>query len=113
MPPVSKSALARRADREARKQRSAAAPSHNDEGKAAGPLSALERQLEALQIKATCQETRFHADTTVTATREIDMHSLSIHAGLREIVGGDTRLRLKDGVKYGLVGRNGTGKSSE
>ncbi|KAF8751726.1 ABC transporter [Rhizoctonia solani] len=48
------------------------------------------------QIVATSQTSRFHVDTLTTLSREIDLHQVNISIG----------------VKYGLVGRNGQGKST-
>ncbi|ELU37416.1 ABC transporter, putative [Rhizoctonia solani AG-1 IA] len=63
------------------------------------------------QIVATSQTSRFHVDTLTTLSREIDLHQVNISVGIRDIL-IDAHLRLKTGVKYGLVGRNGQGKSS-
>ncbi|GAB1526943.1 hypothetical protein RhiTH_010117 [Rhizoctonia solani] len=63
------------------------------------------------QIVATSQTSRFHVDTLTTLSREIDLHQVNISIGIRDIL-IDAHLRLKTGVKYGLVGRNGQGKST-
>ncbi|GAA6058948.1 hypothetical protein JCM10212_002900 [Sporobolomyces blumeae] len=61
-------------------------------------------------IHCSSQQSRFHTETLDTS-REIDLKDVSISIGERELVSG-AHLRLKDGVKYALVGRNGTGKST-
>ncbi|KAH7341316.1 P-loop containing nucleoside triphosphate hydrolase protein [Rhizoctonia solani] len=63
------------------------------------------------QIVATSQTSRFHVDTLTTLSKEIDLHQVNISIGTRDIL-VDAHLRLKAGVKYGLVGRNGQGKST-
>jgi ATPase subunit of ABC transporter with duplicated ATPase domains len=64
----------------------------------------------AAAIHCSSQQSRFHTETLDTS-REIDLKDVSISIGERELVNG-AHLRLKDGVKYALVGRNGTGKST-
>ncbi|BGP24160.1 iron complex transport system ATP-binding protein [Rhodotorula toruloides] len=61
-------------------------------------------------IHCSSQQSRFHTETLDTS-REIDLKDVVISVGERELVSG-AHLRLKDGVKYALVGRNGTGKST-
>ncbi|KAJ1308009.1 hypothetical protein OPQ81_002080 [Rhizoctonia solani] len=63
------------------------------------------------QILATSQTSRFHVDTLTTLSKEIDLHQVNISIGTRDIL-VDAHLRLKTGVRYGLVGRNGQGKST-
>ena len=62
------------------------------------------------RIFATSQQTRFNPNAS-NAT-EIDLHDVTISIGERDVL-NDARLRLKDGVRYGLVGKNGCGKSSK
>lgn len=60
-------------------------------------------------IIATSRQTRFDpANINVT---EIDLHDVSISIGKTDVL-KDARLRLKSGMRYGLVGPNGSGKSS-
>ncbi|KAJ7126423.1 P-loop containing nucleoside triphosphate hydrolase protein [Mycena crocata] len=61
-------------------------------------------------ITATSQQSRFHAETLDT-TLEIDLKSVTISIGERELI-SSSHLRLKDGIRYGLIGRNGSGKST-
>ncbi|BGP31559.1 hypothetical protein JCM10296v2_003331 [Rhodotorula toruloides] len=61
-------------------------------------------------IHCSSQQSRFHTETLDTSS-EIDLKDVFISIGERELVSG-AHLRLKDGVKYALVGRNGTGKST-
>ncbi|PYI23815.1 ABC transporter [Aspergillus violaceofuscus CBS 115571] len=83
-------------------------------------------------IIATCKQTRFHI--LDQASNEVDVEGITIavsspqnhaesatttdlkskrkaRAEARELI-SDAHLRLKAGVRYGLVGRNGTGKST-
>lgn len=61
-------------------------------------------------ITASSQQTRFDPDAS-DAT-EIDLCDVNIAIGDREIL-TDARLRLKAGLRYGLTGSNGCGKSSK
>lgn len=61
-------------------------------------------------IHCSSQQSRFHTETLDTS-KEIDLKEVAISIGERELLSG-AHLRLKDGVKYGLSGRNGTGKST-
>ena len=62
-------------------------------------------------ISALSQESRFHLDCTDTGSLEIDLKSVSLTLAGRELL-TDAHLRLKAGTHYGLIGRNGTGKST-
>ncbi|KAJ7167528.1 P-loop containing nucleoside triphosphate hydrolase protein [Mycena filopes] len=63
-------------------------------------------------IIATSQQSRFHSETLDTdTTLEIDLKAVTISIGERELI-SSSHLRLKEGVRYGLVGRNGSGKST-
>ncbi|RDW90227.1 ABC-F family ATP-binding cassette domain-containing protein [Aspergillus mulundensis] len=87
----------------------------------------------APSILATCKQTRFHI-LNDQASQEVDVEGLTIavsshmqsaedspstkakgksklKAETRELI-NDAHLRLKAGVHYGLIGRNGTGKST-
>lgn len=67
----------------------------------------------ATQIEARAQQSRFHSATLdPTASTEIDLLDVDLSVGDRELLTG-ARIHLQEGVKYGLMGRNGTGKSSE
>ncbi|KAI5891724.1 P-loop containing nucleoside triphosphate hydrolase protein [Schizophyllum commune H4-8] len=63
------------------------------------------------QITATSQTSRFHVDTLSTLAKEIDLKDVNITVGDHEIL-VDAHLRLKESVHYGLVGRNGEGKTT-
>jgi ATP-binding cassette subfamily F protein 3 len=75
-------------------------------------ISRLEEELKSLAIKATSQESRFHTESITTSSKEIDLKDVNLFVGERQLL-QDAHLRLKEGIHYGLVGRNGTGKSSE
>ncbi|KAJ6561577.1 P-loop containing nucleoside triphosphate hydrolase protein [Mycena vulgaris] len=61
-------------------------------------------------ISATSQQSRFHTETLDTSL-EIDLKAVTISIGERELISA-SHLRLKQGIRYGLVGRNGSGKST-
>ncbi|KAJ7693913.1 P-loop containing nucleoside triphosphate hydrolase protein [Mycena rosella] len=61
-------------------------------------------------ITATSQQSRFHTETLDTSL-EIDLKAVTISIGERELISA-SHLRLKQGIRYGLVGRNGSGKST-
>ncbi|KIJ65282.1 hypothetical protein HYDPIDRAFT_111201 [Hydnomerulius pinastri MD-312] len=61
-------------------------------------------------IVATSQQSRFHKETLFTLSRDIDMHTVNITVNNLDIL-VDAHLRLKEGVRYGLVGQNGVGKT--
>ncbi|KAJ7498543.1 P-loop containing nucleoside triphosphate hydrolase protein [Mycena latifolia] len=61
-------------------------------------------------IGATSQQSRFHTETLDTSL-EIDLKGVTISIGENELI-SSSHLRLKDGIRYGLVGRNGSGKST-
>ncbi|KAI8099275.1 P-loop containing nucleoside triphosphate hydrolase protein, partial [Halteromyces radiatus] len=65
---------------------------------------------ETPTIVATSQQSRFHAETLETLSKEIDLKTVNITINQVELL-VDAHLRLKENVKYGLVGPNGSGKS--
>jgi ATPase subunit of ABC transporter with duplicated ATPase domains len=62
-------------------------------------------------IMAYSQQSRFHSATVTTLSKEVDLRDVNVSVGDAELL-VDTRLCLKAGTHYGLVGRNGTGKST-
>jgi ABC-type molybdenum transport system ATPase subunit/photorepair protein PhrA len=64
------------------------------------------------QISATPQQSRFHLASIEGDTTAIDLETVCIATGEHEVI-VDASLRIKEGVRYGLIGRNGCGKSSE
>lgn len=64
------------------------------------------------EVVATSQQSRFHTETLeVTTVKDIDLKQVHMAVGDRELL-VNAHLRLFSGVHYGLVGRNGTGKST-
>lgn len=61
-------------------------------------------------IVCTSRQSRFHTET-IDSQEEIDLKTVNIAIGDRELL-VDADLKLKAGVKYALIGRNGTGKST-
>ncbi|KAI1312633.1 hypothetical protein EDD11_002905 [Mortierella claussenii] len=62
-------------------------------------------------VEAYSQQSRFHEETMETLSKEVDLKQVNINIGGQPLL-KDTRLWLKSGTMYGLVGRNGTGKST-
>ncbi|KAG9050986.1 hypothetical protein FS837_000651 [Tulasnella sp. UAMH 9824] len=62
-------------------------------------------------LTATSQTSRFHTDTLTTLSTEIDLKQVNISLGQNDLL-VDVDLRLRAGVHYALVGRNGEGKST-
>ncbi|PWN41511.1 P-loop containing nucleoside triphosphate hydrolase protein [Ceraceosorus guamensis] len=62
-------------------------------------------------ITATSQESRFHTESIVTASKEIDLKDVCLYVEQRQLL-VDAHLRIKAGVHYGLIGLNGQGKST-
>ena len=60
------------------------------------------------QVVCTSQQSRYHVDTLDTS-QDIDLHGVSVQLGQTELV-QDSRLKVKEGVRYALTGRNGSGK---
>ncbi|KDN43911.1 P-loop containing nucleoside triphosphate hydrolase protein [Tilletiaria anomala UBC 951] len=76
--------------------------------------SSVQAHAPGLTIHATSQETRFYLDAIETASGEIDLKNVTIsigEGGQKDLL-VDAHLRLKGGTHYGLVGRNGVGKST-
>lgn len=61
-------------------------------------------QTSSPSINATSEQSRFHTETLNTSVAEIDLKGVSITIGPRELI-TDSRLKLKEGVRYALVGR--------
>ncbi|KAJ3213268.1 hypothetical protein HDU67_003111 [Dinochytrium kinnereticum] len=68
-------------------------------------------QADEPEIVATTQATRFHVDTLETSSNDIDLKDVNITVGDLPLLSG-ANLRLFAGVHYGLIGRNGVGKST-
>ncbi|CAG8721939.1 2790_t:CDS:2, partial [Acaulospora morrowiae] len=64
-----------------------------------------------VEIVAYSQQSRFHTETLETLSKEVDLKDVNITVGHQELL-VDSRLQLKTGVHYGLIGRNGVGKST-
>ena len=67
--------------------------------------------VEPMLIEATTKQSRFHVDTLETLSNVVDLNGIDISIGGKPLL-VDAELRLFTGVKYGLVGRNGVGKST-
>ncbi|KAE8230816.1 hypothetical protein CF326_g4179 [Tilletia indica] len=74
-------------------------------------IGELADSLAGAQITATSQETRFSIDAIDNASQELDLKLVTIAISGRDLL-VDAHLRIKDGIHYGLVARNGEGKST-
>ncbi|KAH9270687.1 hypothetical protein BASA83_007047 [Batrachochytrium salamandrivorans] len=63
-------------------------------------------------ITASCIQSRFHVDTLDTLAKEINLTGLTLQLSNGTTLLSNADLLLKPGTHYGLVGRNGTGKST-
>ncbi|KIK95617.1 hypothetical protein PAXRUDRAFT_826848 [Paxillus rubicundulus Ve08.2h10] len=93
------SAVEARRQKRAQKKAAAVAPSTASRAPSVGSA-----------IVATSQQSRFHKETLSTLSRDIDMHTVNICVNNLDLL-VDAHLRLKEGVRYGLVGQNGVGKT--
>ncbi|KAF9431227.1 hypothetical protein BGZ76_000508 [Entomortierella beljakovae] len=66
---------------------------------------------EGAIVEAFSQQSRFYEETIETLSKEVDLKQVNIIIGEQPLL-KDTRLWFKSGTMYGLVGRNGTGKST-
>lgn len=64
----------------------------------------------ALDIEATSQQTRFHADLEPDS-KHVELLGIDLSISDVELL-SDAQLHLRHGTCYGLVGRNGVGKST-
>ncbi|EDR00369.1 uncharacterized protein LACBIDRAFT_240613 [Laccaria bicolor S238N-H82] len=62
------------------------------------------------EIVAYSQQSRFHRETFDASNIDIDIKGVNISVNDKELL-VDAHLRLKPGVRYGMVGQNGVGKS--
>ncbi|KAJ2093970.1 hypothetical protein GGI09_005663 [Coemansia sp. S100] len=75
------------------------------------PKPAAGSRVEAPVIQAYSQQSRFHNETITTLSKEVDLKAVNVVIGESELL-VDARLWLKTGQHYGMVGRNGVGKST-
>lgn len=57
------------------------------------------------------QQSRFYEETIETLSKEVDLQQVNINIGGQPLL-QDIHLWFKSGTIYGLIGRNGTGKST-
>ncbi|KAI7834170.1 P-loop containing nucleoside triphosphate hydrolase protein [Kickxella alabastrina] len=62
-------------------------------------------------VQAYSQQSRFHSETVTTLSKDVDLKAVNVTIGDSELL-VDSRLWLKAGCHYGMVGRNGVGKST-
>ncbi|KAI9352090.1 P-loop containing nucleoside triphosphate hydrolase protein [Obelidium mucronatum] len=63
------------------------------------------------ELVATSIQSRFHKDTLETLSNDVDLKGVNITINNSTIL-QDAHLKLFQGVRYGLIGRNGVGKST-
>ncbi|KAF9045124.1 P-loop containing nucleoside triphosphate hydrolase protein [Panaeolus papilionaceus] len=63
-----------------------------------------------VDIVAYSQQSRFHRETFDANSTDIDLKDVNVSVNDRELL-VDAHLRLKPGMRYGMVGQNGVGKS--
>ncbi|EGN95068.1 hypothetical protein SERLA73DRAFT_113824 [Serpula lacrymans var. lacrymans S7.3] len=61
-------------------------------------------------IIASSQQSRFHRETLETSSKDIDLADVNISVNQLDLL-VDAHLKLKEGVRYGLIGQNGVGKT--
>ncbi|KAI0702031.1 ribosomal L18ae/LX protein domain-containing protein [Cerioporus squamosus] len=84
----------------------------NTKGKqtASAPRSGVGDRSDSALV-ATSQVSRFHTETLITLSNDIDLKDVHVAIGPRILL-GSANLRLFHGVHYGLIGQNGVGKST-
>jgi len=65
-----------------------------------------------VEIIAYSQQSRFHRETFDASNTDIDIKGVNISVNNKELL-VDAHLRFKPGVRYGMVGQNGVGKSGK
>ncbi|KAJ1728730.1 hypothetical protein LPJ61_003879 [Coemansia biformis] len=68
-------------------------------------------KLKEPTVQAFSQQSRFHAETVTTLSNDVDLKGVNVVVNDTELL-VDTRLWLKAGTHYGMVGRNGAGNST-
>ncbi|KAJ3124745.1 hypothetical protein HK098_000891 [Nowakowskiella sp. JEL0407] len=96
-------------------EKKSTAKSKNPRTKAA-KISKSQQQSESSflnepEIIVTTQVSRYYSETFDADTIELDLPGVSITINGKDLL-AEARLRLKTGYKYGLIGRNGVGKST-
>ena len=76
------------------------------------PSSSGTNRNPPVEIVAYSQQSRFHRETFDASSSDIDIKGVNVSVNNREIL-VDAHLRLKESVRYGMVGQNGVGKSGE
>ncbi|CAM0141059.1 hypothetical protein VKS41_002323 [Umbelopsis sp. WA50703] len=75
-----------------------------------GTPDASDQETKGAEIVAFSQQSRFHRETFDANSTDIDLKGVNLTVNDKELL-VDAHLRLKPGVRYGMVGQNGVGKS--
>lgn len=75
-------------------------------------ISSTPAAAAAVEIVAYSQQSRFHRETFDANSTDIDLKGVNLSVNNKELL-VDAHLRLKSGVRYGMVGQNGVGKSGK
>uniref|UniRef100_A0A0G4HFJ7 ABC transporter domain-containing protein n=1 Tax=Chromera velia CCMP2878 TaxID=1169474 RepID=A0A0G4HFJ7_9ALVE len=77
----------------------------------ASTVSAEKKPDPLEHVSACIKMSRFHAEAIETAERTVRLSGLDVNVGDVRLL-EDAELKIEPGVRYGLVGRNGIGKST-
>ncbi|KAJ2910700.1 hypothetical protein GGI21_000605 [Coemansia aciculifera] len=89
-----------------------AVPQQQEQQKQDQPSSSARAPKPELPVvQAYSQQSRFHNETLTTLSKDVDLKTVNVVIGESELL-VDARLWLKAGQHYGMVGRNGVGKST-
>ncbi|KAJ2162032.1 hypothetical protein GGF46_001024 [Coemansia sp. RSA 552] len=91
--------------------RSSSVKSSAASGSPAKPSGARVPKLKQPTIQAFAQQSRFHTETITTLSSDVDLKGVNVIVDDNELL-VDARLWLKAGYHYGMVARNGQGKST-
>ncbi|ORX70256.1 P-loop containing nucleoside triphosphate hydrolase protein [Linderina pennispora] len=69
------------------------------------------KPIEFPPVRAYSQQSRFHNETVVTLSKDVDLRNVHLTIGDVDML-VDSRLWFKAGYHYGFIGRNGVGKST-
>ncbi|KAF8199020.1 P-loop containing nucleoside triphosphate hydrolase protein [Pholiota molesta] len=92
------------------KKKQADAAGSSSAAESGGAPTAASPNTPAVEIVAYSQQSRFHRETFDASNIDIDLKGVHLSVNDTELL-VDAHLRLKPGVRYGMIGQNGVGKS--